>query len=385
MTLSISIPDFHYAGFQIRANDIYPLGFIVPDGSDKAARDRKSTVDGWAKKSKVQIPSRKFNNQPMVGFIIRKSIKHQFSHSNVEKWRIIDPRGFELEISNSNMSIIIDNCIIDNGEIIDSCVWARDGKDNILLPTSTAEYQQAFANTQRKNTVIKISEVKLGDHIILTNGIEARYLGKYYKATADLYYTNNVQPEIISYSKDKQHVLLIGDAIQSFSSLKISKIVKHEFMTPNLAEDIVNQKTLSGYCTNYYDTPKFFASKQIPIEDFKMTRIDFSSVLAAQQSKFNTFIAERPSKQLLLVDRTGLTKTSDLTLYSMPNYVVIDSEKFSNGELKFELHTTTLHGLCQENTPKYINGQQVRHENLTFSSVEYSIITELGNPITIRI
>lgn len=381
MTLSIAIPTSHYAGFQIRKDDIYPLGFIVPDGSDNAARDRKATVDRWANKSKVQIPSKTFTNQPMVGFMIRKSVKHQFSNSNVEKWRIIDPRGFELEISNINMSMIIDNCIIDNGEIIDSCVWARDGMNNILLPISTDIYKQAIANTVRKNTIIKINDVKLGDHITLTNGVEARYLGKYYKATTNLYFTNSAQPEVFSYSKEKHHVLLIGNAVQSFSSLKISEIRGNQFITPNLAEELVNQKTLSGSCTNYHDTPKFFVSKPIPIDKFKMNKIKFNSLLAASQSAFNTFIAKRPNGQHMIIEKNSLTTAGSFTY----NYILIDSDEYLKGNIVFETYQSTIYGMCQEGAPKYIDTTQVRNEMLEFYSAEYNAITDLGNPLSVKI
>ncbi len=173
MTLSIKIPDQHYVTFTFRDSDIYPLGFLVPDGDDKQSQARKATADRWANSSKVKVPARVFTNKPMVGFEIRKSVRHSFSKNAMEKWRIIDPRGFELEITNSNMTLIIESCMIHNGEIIDSCIWAREGSDNVLVPTSCSEYTASVANTARINKKVSIKDVKIGNTVTYKNGLES--------------------------------------------------------------------------------------------------------------------------------------------------------------------------------------------------------------------
>ena len=167
MSLSINIPDQHYVTFHFRDNDIYPLGFLVPDGNDQAAQKRKATADQWANNSKVKVPAKVFQNKPMVGFEIRKAIQYRSRNGSRETWRIIDPRGFELEITNSNMEFIIDHCIIDKGEIISSCIWGREGSTNMLLPVDSKEYQAAAVNTERLGKKASMRDVKLGDHVTL--------------------------------------------------------------------------------------------------------------------------------------------------------------------------------------------------------------------------
>ena len=61
------------------------------------------------------------DNIPLTGFKIVDTVT-RYSTSN-KLWRILDPRGFELEISTANMESVIMSGIIDKGEIIDKCVW----------------------------------------------------------------------------------------------------------------------------------------------------------------------------------------------------------------------------------------------------------------------
>lgn len=65
------------------------------------------------------------DNVPVSGFKIVTSVS-RMSTSN-KLWRILDPRGFVLEISCDNLEEIISTGAIENGEIIGNCQW-RTGK-----------------------------------------------------------------------------------------------------------------------------------------------------------------------------------------------------------------------------------------------------------------
>ena len=69
-----------------------------------------------------RLQPRIIDNVPMRGFQIQKSVS-RCSTSN-KLWRILDPRGFELEITTGTMEDLILGGIITNGLIVDECVWA---------------------------------------------------------------------------------------------------------------------------------------------------------------------------------------------------------------------------------------------------------------------
>ena len=277
MSLSVIIPSEHYVGFQFRTNDIYPLAFSTPNGDDQASQKRKATVDKWANSSQVKVPAKVFKNVPMVGFEISKSVRHSFSRSNVERWRIIDPRGFELEISNTNMSLIIESCIIDNGEIIDSCVWAREGQENVLIPTSSDEYKDATKNTDRVNKKISFKDVNLGDYVTFKNGNKGRYMGKYYKHTV---YINDSE-DLIKCSKNKVFVFedISGKTCEHYSTVHVSTIDKSSPISEIDAEKRINdilQLRVERY--RYHDSVAAYTSKATSLSDWNVHETEFSNV-----------------------------------------------------------------------------------------------------------
>lgn len=186
--LAIKIPETHYVGFQKREGDQVPLGFMTPDGSDKAAMKRKATVDSWANgygyssRKQATIPSKTFDNKPMVGFKIAKLVAGggRGWDARSDAWRIEDPRGFELEIGSGNFQEILAVSTIERGEILEECIWGRLGTNNILIPVTSDVYERAAANTERMGKKSSIREAKPGYHLIFQNGEEAMYMGKTY-------------------------------------------------------------------------------------------------------------------------------------------------------------------------------------------------------------
>jgi hypothetical protein len=71
------------------------------------------------------------DNTPLPGFVVQRSVS-RYSTSN-KLWRILDPRGFELEITTGCMENIIDAATILKGGLIDAnCVWAG-GKSLVVV------------------------------------------------------------------------------------------------------------------------------------------------------------------------------------------------------------------------------------------------------------
>jgi len=184
MNLSnIKIPEKHYVGMVRRNRDGLPLGFMTPWGKDAAAAKRMASVDSWSGKGTTgAMEPQVISNAPMSGFKLGASIRSS-GYGGYDKWRIEDPRGFELEITSGNLAQLISVGMIDQGEIMDQCVWARHGAHNVLLSTATDEYKRAVENTEIAGKTANWKDVKIGNGIVLQNGIKGTWLGRMHGIT----------------------------------------------------------------------------------------------------------------------------------------------------------------------------------------------------------
>lgn len=189
---TIKLPKQFYVGLKAQHQDDLPLGFATPyEPGLKAYEKRKETVDVWA------IPHGKWNpetrknepvpkmepliidNDPKPGFKVAESVRRVYWGGGNVVWRIEDPRGFELEISSSNLARIIDCATIKNGIITVDCVWGRDKANNVLLPVTSEPYKQAVQNTDRAANKVALKDVTIGDKVLLKNGEEGVYAGAF--------------------------------------------------------------------------------------------------------------------------------------------------------------------------------------------------------------
>lgn len=184
--MAVKIPDKHYIGMIVERSsdgdkDVLPLAFMTPDGNDSAAAKRKGTVDDWVSRNsrqKKQPDPVVMDNIPMTGFRMLDNVVHHSRFHTGVKWRIEDPRGFELEINSSNLMFLMNETVIDQGDILETCIWARDGKDNFLIPINSDLYTDALHTTSTANKSVSLRDVKIGNNIVLQNGKVGRYLGK---------------------------------------------------------------------------------------------------------------------------------------------------------------------------------------------------------------
>lgn len=248
----IKFPTHHYVGFQSRpTSDNCPLGFMTPDGTDAAAKKRKESVDKWAtpyhyhgQPKQETVPSVTYENKPMVGFKLSRSIRRDssFGSGNV-KWRIEDPRGFELEISSPNFAQILLLCTMERGEIQEQLIWGRLGSENILVPVESDVYKAAQENTARVQKKVKPSEVKLGDKVIMHNGDEGIFYGYFY-----MIHSSYTWQQIGQQMGDKKRFLIKvtsggwKDQWQAIGSPKVAECIPGDgTMTQESAEKEINE------------------------------------------------------------------------------------------------------------------------------------------------
>lgn len=142
-----------YVGFQRERynSDDTPrvLGFAVPYGTTKAEQKRIDTVNRWANNKE---DSRIIENKPTRGFKLLEVVS-RYSTSN-KLFRVVDPRGFELEISADNLLDLAMASTIVKGEIIEECIWAQHN-GVYLMPTSSELYQFWSKGKDKPNTKIE--------------------------------------------------------------------------------------------------------------------------------------------------------------------------------------------------------------------------------------
>lgn len=274
VNLEIKLFEKVYVGFQKRNTESgSPLGFLTPWGEDAASKKRMDTVDKWSKSSKLQAVV--LDNLPVSGFRVSDHARRNGWNGGTTVIQIEDPRGFELQISVDNMIQIMSGNVIMDGEIKVPCVWGRDGKDNILLPTNSEPYMNAIENTERLKQTFSMRSVKPGNKIELKDGRIGIYYGSYYQVMR-LHYSQTSatfpkvtkQFEKVAAHDQKIHLVYIIEnkaiddfkpAIDAMKSVKVARQIDSTTMTVEEAEQYVNEhlrdRNTYRSCIGYTSSP----------------------------------------------------------------------------------------------------------------------------------
>lgn len=249
-----------------------PLSYLVQADADHTKeyesniKSAKQWAVGWGEK---EVEVHRFDNLPTHGFKIGK-VASRYSTSN-KFYRIIDPRGFQLEISTDNLNEIIQNGEIVYGEIIGKYVWVKSTRD-YLISVNHPEYKR-WLNPPEKE---KNKSLDIGDLVILPNDGEALYIGKKYMlegyldsiANPDYRYNwsssqpNHPAPYYLYNIRLKQpekpvHVFLTAYGTTSRSTLANFKLIsqsqsKHLNVIMSRKNDYTNPYNTDSRC--FYDT-----------------------------------------------------------------------------------------------------------------------------------
>lgn len=166
-------------GYQNRS-DTYngKLAYVIYYDNKGKIRKEKSW-ESWRDK---KIEPNEYPNTPIEGFTINKDIKrgnnYEWFSSTRTMVRIHDPRGFEFEITTSNlMSILMHTDCLRKG-LIGEFVYAWFGTDLVLLPTSSEEYRNAVKYTEGLDKKVSAKELIPGAVYRTKREGNVTYLGK---------------------------------------------------------------------------------------------------------------------------------------------------------------------------------------------------------------
>lgn len=224
MSEIIKFFDELYVGFQYRGKVTDGqlaelnkfLGFITPYEDNSAGEKRRTTVNTWAQKkvsyyagaqdangrsitSEIPMPAEylphTIKNELLEGFRITDDVKRTGWNGGNVVWRIWDPRGFELEISSSNLANIIDSVgIAAEGKIVGRCAWGRVGSNNVLIPENSDVYKKMVDDQKlldNRKQLISAKDMIAGDRVRTKNG-EGIFCGMVYAIVRNTKYDNGV-------------------------------------------------------------------------------------------------------------------------------------------------------------------------------------------------
>jgi len=256
----VTLPEHYYCGMRPSSQGA-PLGFITPDGNDSASLKRKQTVDNWVKqryytqKDVKTLAPVVLKNVPLSGYKLTSDIRNT-NYGGYDKWRILDPRGFELEITSGNLASLINYTTIEQGEIHGDCIWGRFGSNNVLLSVNSDDYKEALAATVVKNSSESWKNVKPGYKIMLQNGKIGIWLGKMYLVQIRLPSDNEFRSDNMLFVTDyKINIMAICDEttratnktiLYLSNSPKLSQILERNEINQAEAEKLANQYIQSG-------------------------------------------------------------------------------------------------------------------------------------------
>lgn len=198
-TNKLFIPTKCKVGLQIR-DDTYTgkLGYIIyHDG--KIWRKEKSWEDwrqkegefttGWNQTKRVYtktpitgVEPIEFDNKPTEGFVLNKKAGGESYGWNQRNTycRVYDPRGWEFEISIENLLFILENSDSYKGKGLDGeFIYSWSGKDLVLLPTSSVDYQESIKFTENSHKSIKRTELVPGCVYLNSRYKKLVYVGRY--------------------------------------------------------------------------------------------------------------------------------------------------------------------------------------------------------------
>lgn len=104
------------------------------------------------------------SNDPLSGF----RLEH-----NYQGWYLLDPRGFTYNIKDSDIAYIIDNCVVDNGEIISKCRYYWSGRRMSIISEFDPRFEKI--NQSKEQREFSISDLDIGDTFSL-HGDNKRYI-----------------------------------------------------------------------------------------------------------------------------------------------------------------------------------------------------------------
>lgn len=308
----------------------YNLGFITPYEDNAAGRKRQETVNSWASKDEYEwvqgingkpghrarkekpdhLKPHVIKNEQLEGFKLSQEIRRSYWGGGNVVWRIEDPRGFEIEISSSNLARIIDEVgILPGGVIPGKCIYGRSGKDNIIIPEGTELWNKSVKDAEeieRRSKIVgatqvipgAICELKSGKFVYLGHMFVTRVINPDLSSSRDSWFNyrngltsisdivTNSKTDYFGIAHDRYHVFYqeagagIHANIVLYKDKKVISVSENKDEFADIAKNIKFVNSFNGDISfaasgkSTYDTVSFVATINKPQNvDFKKERL----------------------------------------------------------------------------------------------------------------
>lgn len=273
----LNIPNKIKVGFQERS-DTYTkkLGYIIYYDNKNKLR-KEASWQSWRNKN---IEPEEFDNIPTEGFVLNKKAGGYKTGWDMRQTyiRVHDPRGFEFEISVANLLFILEECSSLKGKGLEgSFVYAWDGVELVLLPTSSQEYIKSADFTKLQIKKVDKFDIKEGRLYLTKDKEEVIYLGRHewseYKCKR-VKGTNNYREYTYDYYVDtkKYHIFVdikTGCYFKYTGFTKIGEMINSDCQV-NFAEEydkLKNRPELSNTFSIKFDEFNLFEKINIKIKN----------------------------------------------------------------------------------------------------------------------
>lgn len=280
------IPKKIKVGF-IKRDDTFTgyLAYIIYYDEKNILRQESS----WNNWRNHNIPAVEFDNIPQSGFIFNKGVTrsgHWGSGRSVI--RVHDPREFEFEIKVDNLMGILMHSDVSKRDIMEDCIFAWHGKNLILLPVNSEDYQQSVIYTNKQSNKISTKELIAGHtYQQKKSNIPLIYIGYYNWFDFEHFYSNSSD----SYSsrrsiqehqnKGKKHIFFNGNSfvyktVNDLSSvLNTTPVDNYAFLVDSFFQTINSQKIIGIKFTYKENETNSHSHYNLPwyIQDEKNQRI----------------------------------------------------------------------------------------------------------------
>ena len=215
--MSLFIPQKLKVGFRKREDTFNgKLAYVIYIDSQGKLRKEKSW-NSWRDK---EIDVVDLDNIPISGFMLNKGhTRYAWSSfgSNRTVIRIHDPRGIEFEITPENLVGLLMHTDCSRREIQDKLIYAWDGTELVLLPTSSIEYKDATKYTNLQGLKVSAKDLKLGATYLTKKQKVVIYLGRFFDYEWHYKYNNN------SYNRErtgKKYHMFVSEDLSNFFPIK---------------------------------------------------------------------------------------------------------------------------------------------------------------------
>jgi len=181
MRTNIFVPKRINVGFQ-DGRDTYTgkLAYIIY-WDEKNKLRKEASWNSWRHKD---VPNEEYDNEPISGFVMNKKAGGYSTGWNHRQTyvRIFDPRGFEFEITVANLLFILENTNSIKGKGLEGeFVYGWDGKDLLLVPTESPDYQEITKLNKliHENQKISAKDLKVGATYLTKKNEKLVYMGKF--------------------------------------------------------------------------------------------------------------------------------------------------------------------------------------------------------------